>query len=58
MKLLLQFRNGVSLQTEASDGQPTPDAFIFRTPEGAAFYFEHSDDLPSGAVVFKEFQPQ
>jgi hypothetical protein len=55
MKLILKFTNGAEQFLEISDNQLVPDVFnILSDPEGANFWFEHCDDLPSGAVLFKE----
>jgi len=36
------------------DSGTLPVCFVFRTAEGAIFYFEQHDILPSGLVVYQE----
>lgn len=52
MRVLLRFENGVEAKTEVSGALPV--CFMMRTGEGAEFWFEHRDELPSGVAVYAE----
>jgi len=53
MKMLCQFANGTMLEQDIN-APVVPDVFCWRTPEGATFYFQIIDELPSEKVFCRE----
>jgi len=53
MTIILKFANGAEQRYEMNSSM-VPSKFSLTSPEGAHFWFEFTDELPSGAIVFKE----
>ena len=56
MDVLLRFQNGAVMLVPIERGKPVDGTFRLTGPEGAIFMFNLIDELPSGRLVFKEWE--